>query len=173
MSTPNPIIFPSSDPKTVNYIKKITNYVDNELSNKKNSIEKMLEIENRLNKFTDTYNKRYIEYIKIIGIVVFSIICIWLCIMIDGQGILPEGFLNYILIIILGISIILIYYIYQNVLMHNLLIFDEIDYKSPALEGTNVEPTGTPNVKSVKTPCPICPANYEYNGEYCVISHFS
>jgi hypothetical protein len=168
----NPIIFPTPEQNMTNYINKLSKYTNNELNDRTKSIEKVLQLENRWNKFTDTYNKRYIEYIKIISIFVFSMVCIWLCITIEKQGILPQGFLTFLIIIILGITVIWIYYIYQNVLLRNLLIFDEIDYKSPALEETNEKPTGTPNANN-KTPCPICPANYVYDGEYCIYNPLS
>jgi hypothetical protein len=177
MTTPTPvptIKIPSSGPKINNYIKNLTNYTNNELKNKKKSIEDVLEIENRLNKFNDTYNKRYIEYIKIIAIFIFTIICIWLCIMINNQGILPEGFISFIIIIISTIGISWIYYVYQNISIHNLLIYDQIDYESPELKDEKSLETPQPTAstqKSDPTKCPVvCPANYVYNGSFCEYS---
>jgi len=168
--TPKPIVFPSSAPNNIKkYIENITKYTKGELSNKKKSIEKILQVENRWNKFNDTYNKRYIEYIKITVILVFSIICIWLCFIIDDNLILPEGFTTFIITIILGITTSWIYYIYQNILIHNLLVYDQIDYQAPV--NATTRPTGTPGPSDTpeKTSCPICPANYVYDGKYCVI----
>lgn len=173
--TMNPIIFPTPPKNYLSDLNKLEQDV-NEVEMKKKTMEEVLKIQNRWNMFNDTYKKRYIEYIKIICIVVFAIICIWLCILIDRQNILPEGFLNFIITCILSVAIITIYLIYQSMLQHNVMKFDEIDYKSPVLEndsnGSTPGPTTPAPTKHIPK-CTTCPTKYTYNVDsgYCELSN--
>jgi hypothetical protein len=87
----------------------------------------------RLNKLNDTYRKRYIEYIKIILVIVIGLVCIWLCRILENMDYISSTISNIILTIILGFMMIINYIIYQNIQIHNLIIYDQIDYKSPEL----------------------------------------
>ena len=93
-------------------------------------METELNIQNRLNMFNDTYNKRYIEYIKIIILLVFVIICFWLTSIVDNMNILPKSILYSIIIIISSITFIYIYSIYQNILIHNIIKYCIIYFSS-------------------------------------------
>ena len=146
-------------------------YVNDYLYPQSTSMEKVLEVENRWNIFNDTYRKRYIEYTKIICVIVFVLICVWLCITLDNLNFLPSGLSYILIIIIIGVSCIIIYIIYQNVLIRNIIQYDEIDYKSPSLV-TNITNAAT----STSTPvpqCTTCPTGYVYNNGYCEVNNNS
>jgi hypothetical protein len=157
------IIIPTPDANYLSAIDYLYNYYNNILIPKSSSIENVLQVENRRNSFDDTYRKRYNEYIKIICIVIFAVVSIWLCILIDRQDVLPEGFFNIIVIITVSICIISIYITYQNILKQNLLIYDEIDIEAPAkIAPSTATPTPT-NSNNPKTKCTACPEKYFYD----------
>ena len=159
----SPIQFPTPDKNYNSDLTNFNNYVT-VLDDKKEDIEYVLNVQNRLNMFNDTYNKRYIQYIKIICIIIFGIICIWLTKSIYNLNIIPQGFLTFIIIIIISIVIIFIYYIYQDILIHNLLKFDEIDFHAPEIESRNNTISGnTLSVYNSKPPvCTSCPSGFTY-----------
>jgi hypothetical protein len=87
----------------------------------------------RLNLLNDTYRKRYIDYIKIILVTVITLICIWLCRILENMDYISSSVGNFILIIIIGVSLIIVYLMYNDIQKHNLIVYDEIDYWSPEL----------------------------------------
>jgi len=169
----NSINFPTPNQKLTNYINNLNNYTNGELEDKYNSIEKVLQTENRLNTFNQTYQKKYIEYIKILCVLVFSIMCIWLCIIINKEVLLPEGFITFIITIIIAVTLIYIFYLYKNILKHNIIDYEQIQYYGPALVAHStskpiaITPALSINPNSQPNSCAACPANYSYNGNYC------
>jgi hypothetical protein len=140
------------------------NYVTNVLNKKKGDMENVLNVQNRWNMFNDTYSKRYIQYIKMICIIIFGIICIWLIKIIYNFNIIHEGFLMFIIIIIISIVVIFIYYIYQDISIHNILKFDEINYHAPPANNSSTVSI-TPTSYNISKPpaCTACPSGLTYN----------
>jgi len=103
----------------------------------------------RLNKLNDTYRKRYIEYIKIILVIVIALICVWLCRILENMDYISSSTSDFTLIKILGVTVIIIYVLYKNINIHNLIIYDQIDYQSPEI----VDP-GTPGPTKNTTSSP-------------------
>ena len=161
-----PIVFPSKTPNLTNF----NNYIQ-QLKNKKKAIEDALKIQNRWNMFNDTYNKRYIQYIKIICIIIFGIICIWLTKVVNDYNILSEFLFNSIIICIISITIIFIYLIYKDVLIHNIMKYDEIDYQSPSNDYTSKTTPSLTKTDTIK--CNSCPTGYKYNVDtgYCYLDN--
>ena len=170
-----PIIFPTLKSDNQTKIQNFMNYVKDYLYPQSSSMKQVLEVENRRNIFNDTYRKRYIEYTKIICVIVFVLICVWLCITLDNLNFLPSGLSYILIIIIIGVSFIIIYVIYQNVLIRNIIQYDEIDYKSPSLI-KNITNASTSTTTSTSTPlpeCTTCPTGYVYNNGYCEVNNTS
>jgi len=91
----------------------------------------------RLNLLNDTYRKRYIDYIKIILVIVITLICIWLCRILENMEYISSSVSNFILIIIIGVSFIIVYLMYNHIQTHNLIVYDQLDYWSPELVKQN------------------------------------
>jgi hypothetical protein len=87
----------------------------------------------RLNLLNDTYRKRYIEYIKILLVVVVTLISIWICRILENMNYIDSttSDLSMIKIIVFYGFIILAYY--KNIQYHNLIVYDELQFKSPEL----------------------------------------
>jgi hypothetical protein len=170
-TTVAPIELPTPDANVISNIAKLNTYVSGELTDKTNKMEDVLKIQNRWNKFNDTYKKRYIEYTKIICIIVFDIICVWLCKVISKQGIVPDGFLTFIIIFILSLSAINIYLINNEISRHNVMDYDQLNYQPPALieKGAALQSIPTPTGSNQETCSSVsCPTDYEYKDGYCV-----
>jgi len=106
----------------------------------------------RLNLLNDTYRKRYIEYIKIILVVVIALVCVWLCRILENMDYFSSETSDFTLIKILGITVIIVYVLYQNIQIHNIIDYDQIDYKQPALDTSTPGPTTTPTSQVSPTP---------------------
>ena len=106
----------------------------------------------RLNLLNDTYRKRYIDYIQIILVIVIALVCVWLCRILENMDILSSQISDFALITILGITVIIVYVLYQNIQIHNIIDYDQIDYKQPALDTSTPGPTTTPTSNVSPTP---------------------
>jgi len=106
----------------------------------------------RLNLLNDTYRKRYIEYIKIILVVVIGLVCVWLCRILENMDFLSSETSDFTLIKILGMTVIIIYVLYQNIQIHNIIDYDQIDYKQHALDKSTPGPSTTPTSQVSPTP---------------------
>ena len=156
-----PIQFPTPYKNYNSDLTKFKNYIS-VLDDKKEDMENVLNVHNRWNMFNDTYSKRYVQYIKIICIIIFGIICIWLIKTIYNLNIISQAFLIFVMIMIISIVFICIYYAYQDILMHNLLKFDEIDYNAPKNKPKNSVSTPSTN-NMTDAPCTACPSKLYYN----------
>jgi hypothetical protein len=116
----------------------------------------------RMNLLNDSYRKRYIEYIKIVLIAVFALICVWLCRILENMNYLTTSTSDFTIIKILGTSVIIGYIIYKNIDIHNLIIYDEIDYYSPANMKPTTNPTTNPTDPASQEKCPSCDSNSTY-----------
>jgi hypothetical protein len=113
----------------------------------------------RLNKLNDTYRKRYIEYIKIILVIVIALVSVWFCRILESMDYLSSSTSDFTLIKILGITVIFVYVYYQNIQKHNLIIYDQIDYQSPpnvsyGTAGPSKSPSPTSSSQNKKDSCP-------------------
>jgi len=114
----------------------------------------------RMNTLNDSYRKRYIEYIKIILVIVIGLVCIWLCRILDTMDIIPSSIINLVMIVVVSLTIIVIYILYQKIQVHNLIVFDQINYHDPYLQKVSTN-TGI----STTTPTPT--STPESSGETC------
>jgi hypothetical protein len=166
-------------------------YIDNlsinlsELKSKSDNMKNVLNVVKRRNIFNESYKKRYIEYIKIICIIIFAIICIWICITVFKNNLLSENFLIFLTIIIISIAIIACYLIYyNNISRHSMMIHDNIDYLPMEVKYDNEN--NASNTKSNETPCPTiaCPTQSDgkcipvslpadLQDQYDALKHFS
>lgn len=95
----------------------------------------------RMNLLNDTYRKRYLDYIKILIVIVIGLALMWIFVMLESMGFIPNYLNNFIIVAVLSIALIISYNIYANIQTHDLLNYDELSIKSPDLY---VAPTGTP-----------------------------
>jgi hypothetical protein len=133
------------------------------LSQNKNNESNQKDNHIRLNLLNDTYRKRYIEYIKIILVVVITLICVWVCRILETMNYITSSTVNFILITIIGFAVIIICILYKNIQKHNLIVYDQIEYQSPALvlkdtantSVTTPETTATSSDESTVCTAPI------------------
>ena len=122
----------------------------------------------RMNTLNDSYRKRYIEYIKIILVIVIGLVCIWLCRILDTMDIIPSTISNLVMIVAISLTIIVIYILYKKIQIHNLIVFDEINYYGPHLQKLSINtgnstttptPTSTPGSSGETCKQPIIATN--------------
>lgn len=146
---------------------KLDTVIQNEMERinvKKESIDKIQQGQSRVNMFNDSYRKRYLAYIKIIMIIVISLVVVWLLRLVESYGFISEEVNNFIIIGVISITLIIIYSMYNEILRHDLLNYDELAIKSPDLyDITKLKtqpPDTTATAKSTASPTCAVPQNY-------------
>ena len=113
----------------------IINIIDAEkqrLLLKKQTIDDSLQQQKRLIQLNNSYRLRYTDYIKIMLIITFVII-IYVGIILAQRylSFIPSIVFEVILILFIPVSMIILYYKFRNLMMHNNMNYDEIDFKQP------------------------------------------
>jgi len=117
--------------------KDMIQIIDNEnnrLREKKQNVDNALEGQQRLITLNNSYRLRYADYIKILIIITISI-SIYLCISLARKYIpfFPEVVYNIVVILLIPVTIIILYYKYVELISHNKLYYDELDFKPPKM----------------------------------------
>lgn len=115
----------------------IINIIDAEkqrLLLKKQTIDDSLQQQKRLIQLNNSYRLRYTDYIKIMLFITFVII-IYVGIVLAQRYLpfIPSIVFEVILILFIPISIIIMYYRFRNLMLHNNMNYDEIDFKPPTI----------------------------------------
>jgi len=158
----NPILFPNTNQKPIDdYLTNLDQMIHNELDNEQTEIEKVLTGQYRLNEFNKTYSYRYKEYIKILIIIVIMIVFVSLFKKLFKIGWIYKSIYYILTILFISIGIILCYIVYNEISGHNLLIYDQLDYKSPEIQSsstiqpsTSTTPPNTTSGGKRNIPCP-------------------
>ena len=130
---------------------KIGDIISNEvnrLKNEKSSVSNLQQDKTRMTSFNDSYRKRYLDYIKIMIVIVIGLVCIWLLNILEKMQIIPSYINNFIVAMIISITLIICHIIYKDIQKHDLLNYDELSIKSPDLY---VEPTSNPSNATIAT----------------------
>ena len=145
-----------------------------ELGKKNEYVENVKQIQDRVNLLNNTYRKRYVEYIKMIGVFITALFCVWGVRSLESQSLIPEYVNNFVIIGILSVSVIIMYLIYQNIQKRDLLNYDELAIQSPDLYDINKLKTESPNssaatvaptTASKLSTAPTCMTNMNYCGK--------
>ena len=136
--------------------------VDNEI-NRLDGRNKTKEIitngKSRITQLNDSYRKKYLEYIKIVGVISLGLFFVWLFRVVENIGFIPGYIVDILLIIVISVTMIIAYLIYIDILKHDRLNFDELELEPPEKKPIKIEPTvlpTTPIPSSNATPqsCP-------------------
>jgi hypothetical protein len=113
---------------------KIINDENNRLKEKKQNVDNALEGQNRLVMLNNSYRLRYADYVKILIIITISI-SIYVLVSLARKYIpfFPEALFNTTLILLIPITIIIVYYMYNDIISHNKLYYDELEFKPPTM----------------------------------------
>jgi hypothetical protein len=99
---------------------------------KKQTVDDSLQQQKRLIQLNNSYRLRYTDYIKIMLFITFVIILFVGIILAQRYfPFIPSIVYEIALILLIPISIIIMYYRFRNLMMHNNMNYEEIDYKPP------------------------------------------
>jgi hypothetical protein len=117
--------------------KDMIQIIDNEnnrLREKKQNVDNALEGQQRLITLNNSYRLRYADYIKILIIITISI-SIYVCISLARKYIpfFPEVVYNIVVILLIPLTIIILYYKYVELISHNKLYYDELEFTPPKM----------------------------------------
>jgi hypothetical protein len=117
--------------------KDMINIINNEnsrLQEKKQNVDNALEGQKRLITMNNSYRLRYADYTKILMIITLFIL-IYVAISLARKYIsfFPESLYNITIILLIPISIIVLYYKYIELVSHNRLYYDELDFEPPKI----------------------------------------
>jgi len=117
--------------------KEMINIVDSEkqrLHEKKQNVDNALEGQNRLIMMNNSYRLRYTDYTKMLVILTVSFFIFVLATLAKKYiPFFPEALYNIIVIILVPVTMIMIYYKYVNIVNHNKLNYDELEFKPPIM----------------------------------------
>jgi hypothetical protein len=101
---------------------------------KKQTVDDSLQQQKRLIQLNNSYRLRYTDYIKIMLFITFVIV-LFVGIILAQRYLpfIPSIVFEGMLILLIPISIIIIYYRFRNLMIHNKMNYDEIDYKPPTI----------------------------------------
>ena len=128
---------------------KIGDIINNEVNRLKtenNSVSNSQQDKTRLSTLNDSYRKRYLDYIKIMIVIVIGLLSIWFLTILENMQIIPSFINNFLIAGIVSITVIICNIIYNDIQKHNLLNYDELSIKSPDLY---VKPISDPATSSV------------------------
>jgi hypothetical protein len=99
---------------------------------KKQTVDDSLQQQKRLIQLNNSYRLRYTDYIKIMLFITFVIV-LFVGIILAQRHLpfIPSIVFEVMLILLIPISIIVMYYRFRNLMLHNNMNYDEIDYKPP------------------------------------------
>jgi hypothetical protein len=113
----------------------VINIVDAEkqrLLLKKQTVDDSLQQQKRLIQLNNSYRLRYTDYIKIMLFITFIIILFVGIILAQRYfPFIPSIVYEIALILLIPISMIIMYYRFRNLMIHNNMNYEEIDYKPP------------------------------------------
>jgi hypothetical protein len=177
-TTPFPTILYNTPPTS---LLQITQDIQNKNQNKTDEANKNFQ-KARLIDLNDSYRKRYLEYIKLVMIVVLACFFLWVFNVLNKYEYLPSGIVDLFIIITVSFCVVCIYVVWTNIQTRDLLNYDEIDYAPPdtsmnkknSSNKTNeptvnsISPTprtynGTPPVSTKGCSNPVCPSGYKYS----------
>lgn len=99
---------------------------------KKQTIDDSLQQQKRLIQLNNSYRMRYTDYIKIMLFITFIIILFVGIILAQRYfPFIPSIVFEVMIILLIPISIIIMYYRIRNLMKHNNMNYEEIDYKPP------------------------------------------
>jgi hypothetical protein len=160
-------IIPTNNIKIDDIIKKQAQ----ELDKKNEYVVNVKQSEDRVNLLNNTYRKRYVEYIKMIGVFITALFCVWVVRSLESQSLIPEYVNNFVIIGIFSVCVIIMYLIHQNIQKRDLLNYDELAIQSPDLYDINKLKTASPISSSAatiattaSTSAPTCMTNMNYCG---------
>jgi|UniRef100_A0A6C0LPV9 hypothetical protein len=115
----------------------VINIVDAEkqrLLLKKQTVDDSLQQQKRLIQLNNSYRLRYTDYIKIMLFITFVIV-LFVGIVLAQRYLpfIPSIVFEVMLILLIPISIIIMYYRFRNLMVHNNMNYEEIDYKPPTI----------------------------------------
>jgi hypothetical protein len=117
--------------------KDMIQIIDNEnnrLQEKKQNVDNALEGQQRLITLNNSYRLRYADYIKILIIITISIsIYVFVSLARKYIPFFPEVIYNITLILLIPITIIVLYYKYIELISHNKLYYDELEFTPPKM----------------------------------------
>jgi len=117
--------------------KDMIQIIDNEnnrLQEKKQNVDNALEGQQRLITLNNSYRLRYADYIKILIIITISIsIYVFISLARKYIPFFPEVIYNITLILLIPITIIVLYYKYIELISHNKLYYDELEFNPPKM----------------------------------------
>lgn len=117
--------------------KDMIQIIDNEnnrLQEKKQNVDNALEGQQRLITLNNSYRLRYADYIKILIIITISIsIFVFVSLARKYIPFFPEVIYNITLILLIPITIIVLYYKYIQLISHNKLYYDELEFTPPKM----------------------------------------
>jgi hypothetical protein len=117
--------------------KDMIQIIDNEnnrLQEKKQNVDNALEGQQRLITLNNSYRLRYADYIKILIIITISIsIFVFVSLARKYIPFFPEVIYNITLILLIPITIIVLYYKYIELISHNKLYYDELEFTPPKM----------------------------------------
>jgi hypothetical protein len=122
----------------------IVNNEYNRLKIENSSVSNLQQNKSRMSYFNDSYRKRYLDYIKIMIIIVVGLAILWILMVLESMQIIPSYINNFLVAIIISITLIICYLIYNDIQKHDSLNYDELSIKSPNL----VTPNPDQNQKS-------------------------
>jgi hypothetical protein len=107
---------------------------NNRLQEKKQNVDNALEGQQRLITLNNSYRLRYADYIKILIIITISIsIYVFVSLARKYIPFFPEVIYNITLILLIPITIIVLYYKYIELISHNKLYYDELEFTPPKM----------------------------------------
>jgi hypothetical protein len=113
---------------------QIINNENNRLQEKKQNVDNALEGQQRLITLNNSYRLRYADYIKILIIITISIsIYVFVSLARKYIPFFPEVIYNITLILLIPITIIVLYYKYIELISHNKLYYDELEFTPPKM----------------------------------------
>ena len=117
---------------------KIIDDENKRLIEKKQNVDNALEGQQRLITINNSYRLRYADYTKIMIIITISI-SIYVLVSLAKKYIpfFPSVIYNITLILLIPITIIILYYKYIELISHNKLYYDELDFKPPTMLSAN------------------------------------
>lgn len=127
---------------------KILRTENSRLLGKKEEVDTAISSQNRMINLNDSYRKRYLDYMRIIILVVFVlVIVVGLRMFSKLVPAVPSLVSEILIVVVVFIGVVTCYSMYANISIHDRLLYDELSIKP-----LNVTPNPIPPVPTTRSP---------------------